>query len=151
MIEFLNHTVLWWHWIILGLVLLAIEMSTGTLIILGFGIASVIVGGLAYVWHIDIKYQLLIWAGLSTLTMFGWKKWSHRQITTDSGQSHHGMDTLGTVSVAIAPNRRGTVIFDSPVLGNTTWTATAQSSIDVDSRIKIVQVRGQLIEVAKVN
>ena len=44
LIVFLNDTILWWHWIVLGFILLILEMSTGTFIMLGLGVAAIIVG-----------------------------------------------------------------------------------------------------------
>ena len=57
------------------------------------------------------------------------------------------LDTLGTVQEDIQPHSRGKVKFDTPVLGNTLWHATSKVDIDVNTRVKIVQVNGQLIEV----
>ena len=44
MLEMLDQNMLWWHWVILGFVLLVIELSTGTFFILGLAVASVMVG-----------------------------------------------------------------------------------------------------------
>jgi len=41
----------------------------------------------------------------------------------------------------------GKVKFDKPVLGSTIWQATAKEDIATKSRVKIVQIKGQLIEV----
>jgi membrane protein implicated in regulation of membrane protease activity len=47
----------------------------------------------------------------------------------------------------IQPHSRGKVKFDTPVLGNTHWHATSKIDIDKGTRVKIVQINGQLIEV----
>jgi len=38
--------VLWWHWVVVGLALLAVEMMTGTFILLGLGMAAILVGSI---------------------------------------------------------------------------------------------------------
>ena len=35
MIAVLNETIVWWHWIVLGFILLILEMNTGTFVMLG--------------------------------------------------------------------------------------------------------------------
>jgi membrane protein implicated in regulation of membrane protease activity len=51
------------------------------------------------------------------------------------------------VTKAIAPHSRGTVQFDTPVLGNTSWSATADQELEVGTRVTIKEVQGQLISV----
>ena len=150
MVAFLNETVLWWHWIVLGLFLLILEMSTGTFIILGLGIAAIIVGLLDLSIPMSFTSEIVTWTGLSILALWAWKKWFKVEHVSNSGQSNYNLDTLGTVMKAIEPHSRGKVTFDTPILGNTTWTATSNTSISKNSRVKIVEVHGQLIEVTNI-
>lgn len=147
MVEYLNETVLWWHWIVLGLFLLILEMNTGTFIILGLGLAAIVVGILDLAIPMSFTTEIVIWMGLSILALWAWKKWFKVEHVSNSGQSNYSLDTLGTVIEEIEPHSRGKVTFDTPILGNTTWTATANTSISKNSRVKIVEVHGQLIEV----
>jgi len=150
LVAFLNETVLWWHWIVLGLFLLILEMSTGTFIILGLGIAAIIVGLLDLSIPMSFTSEIVTWTGLSILALWAWKKWFKVEHVSNSGQSNYNLDTLGTVMKAIEPHSRGKVTFDTPILGNTTWTATSNTSISKNSRVKIVEVHGQLIEVTNI-
>lgn len=54
---------------------------------------------------------------------------------------------MGTVSQDIKAGGRGKVVFDSPVLGNTTWDATSKNDIKIGSRIYIAEINGQLMVV----
>ena len=150
MVAYLNETIVWWHWIAIGLFLLILEMSTGTFIILGLGLSAIIVGLLDLMIPMSFTTQIVIWSGLSILSLWAWKKWFKEEDVSDSGQSNYNLDTLGTVVENIEPHSRGTVTFDTPILGNTTWTATATTSIRKNSRVKIVEVHGQLIEVTHI-
>ncbi len=147
MIAFLNETVLWWHWVILGILLLIAEMSTGTFFMLGLGVAAILVGITDSMFNTSFTVELSIWMILSILAIVAWFKWFREPPLTDSGQSNYRLDTLGIVLEDIQPHSRGKVTFDTPVLGNTSWHATAKVDIDKDTRVKIVQINGQLIEV----
>ena len=147
MIEFLNETVLWWHWIVIGIILLILEMNVGTFFMLGLGVAAILVGVIDSLIGTSFKTELFIWIVLSVLSIAAWFKWFREKPITDSGQSNYRLDTLGTVKEDIQPHSRGKVTFDTPVLGNTTWHAIAKIDINKETRVKIVQINGQLIEV----
>lgn len=147
MIEFLNESILWWHWIVFGIILLIVDMSLATFFILGLGAAAVIVGAIDLLVMTTFTQELSIWMVLAILIIAGWFKWFRQKPLTQSGQSNYRLDTLGTVTQAIEPHSRGKVTFDTPVLGNTTWHATSKIAIEVNTRVQIVQINGQLIEV----
>ncbi len=151
MIEFLNETVLWWHWIVFGIALLILDMSMGTFFILGLGVAAIIVGVIDSFVGTSFTVELSIWMILSILAIAAWFKWFREKPVTDSGQSNYRLDTLGTVAEDIQPHSRGKVTFDTPVLGNTSWHATAKVDIDKGTRVKIVEINGQLIHVEPIN
>jgi len=147
MIEFLNETVLWWHWIVIGIILLILEMNVGTFFMLGLGVAAILVGIIDNLAGTSFKTELFTWIILSILSIAAWFKWFREKPITDSGQSNYRLDTLGTVKENIQPHSRGKVTFDTPVLGNTTWHAIAKVDIEKETRVQIVQINGQLIEV----
>jgi membrane protein implicated in regulation of membrane protease activity len=147
MIALLNETVLWWHWIVLGVILLIAEMSIGTFFLLGLGLAAILVGIIDVMMGTSFTVELSIWMVLSILAIGAWFKWFREEPITDSGQSNYRLDTLGVVLEDIQPHSRGKVKFDTPVLGNTHWHAISTVDIDHGTRVKIVQINGQLIEV----
>lgn len=150
MIALLNETVLWWHWIIIGFILLILEMNTGTFVMLGLGVSAIIVGILDITIQITFITEILLWIIVSIVSIWSWKKWMKTPHVSNTGQSDHTLETLGTVTKEIHPHQRGKVTFDTPVLGNTSWHATSEEEISKDSRIKIVEINGQLITVAKI-
>jgi membrane protein implicated in regulation of membrane protease activity len=64
-VEFLTQHITWWHWIVLGILFIIIEMGTGTFITLGFGIAAVIVGLLVLLFGLNFLTQTILWILLS--------------------------------------------------------------------------------------
>jgi len=146
----LNEFILWWHWIVLGIILLIIEMNLGTFFVLGLGVAAILVGLMDRLFGTTFNAELFTWILLSLLSIAAWFKWFREPRRTDSGQSNYRLDTLGRVMEEIVPYSKGKVKFDSPVLGDTIWHATAKVRIAKDARVKIVQINGQLIEVEPV-
>ena len=148
MIELLSTELLWWHWIAFGLFLITLEIFVGTFMLLGLGVAAMIVGAFDNLFKTSIEMELLLWLILSVLSLVLWFKYLKNPQTEDSGQSNYTLDTLGIVTKYISPNGRGEVRFDTPVLGNSTWFATSKEDLTEGSRVSIVEVKGQLIEVS---
>jgi len=150
MLVYLSDVIVWWHWIVLGLVLLIVEMNSGTFLFLGLGVAAALVGVADYGFDMTFLYELLLWIALSVLALAAWVRWFKERTASTTGQSRHGFDTQGVVTVEIFPHRRGKVTFDSPVLGNTVWHATADETLPEGTRVCIAEVNGQLIKVTKI-
>ncbi len=148
MLEFLSTNLLWWHWIAFGLVLLILEIFSGTFLMLGLGVAAIIVGVIEVLFPLNLEMQLTIWLVLSVLAIALWFKYMRDNRVEQTGQSNYTLETKGTVTKTIEPNSRGEVKFDLPVLGNTTWIATSKEELPINTRVKIIEVKGQLIEVA---
>jgi len=149
MFDMLNEIVLWWHWIVFGLVLLVVELMSGTFFVLTFAVAAILVGFISFLMLISFNSELFLWIILSFIGVSIWFKWLRDKKNPKSGQSNYRFDTKGTVVKEILPNRRGEVVFDIPVLGNTTWVATSDEDLKEGSRVEIVEVNGQLIKVKK--
>ena len=147
MLELLSTELLWWHWIAFGLFLVTLEIFTGTFMMLGLGVSAMLVGAIDNLFNISLEIEILLWLILSILSLLLWFKYLKNPKVETSGQSNYSLDTLGVVSKEIPHNGRGEVKFDTPVLGNTTWFATSKKTLTKGSRIEIVEVKGQLIEV----
>jgi len=150
-VEFLTQYVTWWHWIVLGILFIILEMATGTFIVLGFGIAAVLVGLLELVIGMNFLVQITLWILFSIMIIsFSFKYFKDQPTVSSTGQSDHGFDTKGTVTETIEAHSRGKVKFDAPVLGNTSWHASADQTLHIGDRVTIEEVNGQLIKVVPV-
>jgi membrane protein implicated in regulation of membrane protease activity len=150
MLEFLTNYLLWWHWIAFGVFLITFEIFTGTFILLGLGLSAMIVGLSDNLFQTSIEIELSLWMFLSIFSLILWFKYLRDSSVEKSGQSNYSLETLGSVQEDININGRGTVRFDTPVLGNSLWTATAKENLNKETRVKIIEVKGQLIEVASI-
>ena len=148
MVEFFTQYITWWHWIALGILFIILEMATGTFVVLGFGIAAILVGLLDLMTGMNFLVEVGVWILLSIVIItISFKYFKTQPTVSNTGQSNFGFDTLGTVTQAIAAHKRGKVRFDTPVLGNSTWSATSDLELKVDTRVIIQEVQGQLISV----
>lgn len=148
MVEFFTQYVSWWHWIVLGILFIILEMATGTFVVLGFGIAAVMVGVLDLIIPMNFLAQVAVWILLAIVIItISFKYFKAQATVSNTGQSNYGFDTLGTVTQTIAPHARGKVRFDTPVLGNSTWSATSDMELKINTRVIIKEVQGQLINV----
>jgi len=136
---------------ILGFVLVIVELSIGTFLFLGLGIAAVLVGVICLLANIYFTSEVLIWIMLSIAAISIWIKWYKSTDVSNTGQSNYGLDIKGTVLETIKPGHRGSVRFDAPVLGNTIWYASSASEISRGERVTIVDIDGQIIHVSPIN
>jgi membrane protein implicated in regulation of membrane protease activity len=150
MLEFLTNELLWWHWIIFGLILLIAEIFTGTFIMLGLGIGAILVGIIDVLLPISLNIELSIWSVASVIAIIMLFKYYKAHKIDSSGQSNYAIGVRGVVEEPIDANGRGKVKFNTPILGNTIWYATAKEDIPLLAQVQIVNVKGQLIEVEKI-
>lgn len=68
-------SIVYWHWIVLGFLLLILEMLAPGAILLWFGVGAMLVGGLLFVFpDIGWEWQVFIFALVSLASIFVWKK-----------------------------------------------------------------------------
>lgn len=147
--EEFTHIVTWWHWAIAGVVLLIVEVLTMTFLFAGFALAAFAVAILMLLFAMPFWMQMLIWSILAVLVFVRWRRYEAHQSSSDVGQADMGLRVKGTVVEPIEAGCKGIVRFDTPVLGNSEWIATADKPIEAGERVRIVDVAGQLIKVSK--
>ena len=62
---------LWWHWLVIGLILVALEMAaSGGFYVIFFGIAALAIAGLHVLdWAGPVWFQLVLFSALSILSL----------------------------------------------------------------------------------
>ena len=131
---------LWWHWLLLGLVLTALELATaGGFYIVFFGVAAIIVSVLVLldvggpVW-----FQLLLFSALAVASLLFFRNPLMRRLHLTGGAPD--MDTLaketGTVLEAMAPGANGRV-----EVRGTTWSARNVGAASLPTHARCIVVR----------
>ncbi len=82
--ESLFEQILYWHWIVLGLLLVILEMLLPGFVLIWFGVGALLVGSLLYVIpEMSWQWQLLVFSIFSLTSVFAWRIWSKNNLTDD--------------------------------------------------------------------
>jgi membrane protein implicated in regulation of membrane protease activity len=149
MIEFLSTHIVWWHWLILGSILIVAEIFIPSFITIWLGLSALIVGFMDLVLGTSFTAELAVWIVLSVLFLSLWFKVFKPKAASRSGQSDNSFEVRGTVVSPIRKGEKGQVKFDAPVLGDTQWYAIADEELEDMTRVEIIEVRGQLMYVKR--
>lgn len=141
-----------WAWGILGLVLLATEMTTGTFYMLWFGIAGLILCGVVTLSPgLSLPIQLLIYAMASLVLLLLGKQFFKRSAPTDLkvGQSHGDeIGRIGTIIETVSPDQLGRIKFTQGLMGSREWRVASDVHIDEGQQAYVVAVEGNSLRVA---
>jgi inner membrane protein len=140
-----------WMWGILGLVLLGIEMATGTFYILWFGIAGLLLSVLVWMFpNMSPAVQVFAFAALSLGSLFLYKKYYKGSEKDDLkvGQSRGDeIGKQGTIIQAVSATQNGKIRFAQGVMGSKEWTVISDEEIAVGEAAKVVAVEGNALRV----
>lgn len=141
-----------WMWGALGLILLGVEMASGTLYVLWFGVAALSVTLVLWLFPaMPNAAQFSMFAALSLGSLALWRL-NYKHTSTDSrlGQSRgEEIGRIGTVSQACSAQQVGKISFTQGVMGSREWPAVSDDPLAVGSQAKIVAVEGNSLRIAQ--
>ena len=143
-------TFIWYHWAILGVLLVLSELVIPTLVLIWFGIGALVIAVcLAIVPDMGLISQLLIWCLVSVLSTLCWFKFfKPMRDKTFSGRSSAAViGEIGLLVNDVDKFQRGKVRFQAPVVGSDSWECMADEPITAGSRVKVVSIEGSLLKV----
>ena len=133
---------MWWHWLLLGLVLVAAEMAAaGGFYVIFFGVAALLIALLQLVGIVDATWlQLLLFSVLSVASLLLFRNPLMRRLHLTGGATD--IDSLsgarGTVLEAMAPGAPGRV-----EVRGTTWSARNVGSTALQNGARCDVVRSE--------
>ncbi len=143
-----------WIWGILGLVLLAIEMATGTFYILWFGVAALIIALMMAVFPATpVALQFFLFAVISIVSLIVWKL-NYKKTSTDSrvGQSQGDeIGRVGTITKKVSARHAGQIEFAQGVMGSRTWPVISDEEIEPGAEAMITAIEGNSLRVKRAN
>ncbi|MFT5575011.1 MAG: hypothetical protein ACI89D_000524 [Bermanella sp.] len=149
--EWFDASIAYWHWLVLGLVLIALEIFTAGFVLLWLGVSALMVGVISFAIEISFTSELLIWTLLSISDLFVWFKFIQPRFRdkTLSGMSREAV--VGQVGMVIQANagERGRMRFSMPVLGSDEWAFICQEPASVGDRVTVIDVSGNTLVVSK--
>lgn len=140
--------VLWWHWLVLGLLLVVAEIaSAGGFYVIFFGIAALVVGVLAgFDLAGPLWVQLLLFSTLSVVTLVLFRARLLQWVQHDPQMPP--VDTLvgvvGVATDALTPGAIGRVEVRGAAWSARNTTATA---VAPGSRVRVVRIDGLTLDV----
>ncbi|NCS65102.1 MAG: hypothetical protein COS39_06655 [Hydrogenophilales bacterium CG03_land_8_20_14_0_80_62_28] len=141
----------WWHWMVLGMTLVALEMLVTTFFLIWFGMAALLVGVLMLFAAPDFATQMVLWAILSVAMTGAWLKFFKNPDRTRLGQAKEGVKGLsGLMTKPVTETNAGEMMFQRPVLGADRWPVVADEPIAAGERARVVDVLGQTLKVEKI-
>lgn len=145
--------ILYWHWIVLGFVLMISEIFLATFFILWFGAAAIVIGALLFfIPGLPLSGQIFIWAALSALLAWGWYKYL-RPLSIDRTKAGLSKEAIvGETGQVLAPpngDLRGRVRFAVPILGSDEWMIISEENLAIGDRVAVVDISGNSLIVKK--
>lgn len=138
----------WWHWFVLGLVLIALEILTPTFFLIWFGLGALLTGIVVWLAVLGLAAQVLIWSASSLIMMAIWLKYFRNPMDTRPGLAKESvLGTTGLVTRAVSEMSQGEIMFQRPVMGADRWPIIADAPIGVGKRARVVDVLGQILKV----
>jgi membrane protein implicated in regulation of membrane protease activity len=143
---------LWWHWVVLGIVLMLFELAVPAFFLVWFGLGALIVGMvLLGVPALSFAWQVLVWIACSLAFIWLWFKVFKPGIYKTRAGLPKGavIGEIGLVIRDIRPFEKGQIRFQKPVLGDEVWESIADEEIRVGERVKVLDVEGNLLKVGR--
>jgi len=146
----LNSYILWWHWIVIGVIFITVELFIPSFIIIWLGVSAIIIGVLDYIFHLNFVLELYLWSGLVTALLLAWFGYFKRTWRSNIGQSNSEYANIYGRIKEVLDNRRYRAEFDLPVLGDRRWIVESHQDLKVGDKVTVTKVYGQILRVERV-
>ncbi len=140
----------YWHWLILGLILITIEMLVPSFFALLIGLAAIVTGGMVYFYPaLSWEYQTIIFAALSIINVVAWQRFYLRNpiATDDPLLNRRGEQYIGRVITLQAPieDGHGKIRID-----DSTWKVSGKDC-PAGTKVKIIDLHNVIFDVEVVD
>ena len=136
--------ILWWHWIVLGIILVVMELVVPSFTIFWFGLGALLTGLLLAVFsEISLKWQVLVFSVSSIGFTFCWfrlfvPRKKNKTLLVDE-QAAIGQTGIAATR-AMVPGEMGRVVFSVPVLDDESWMYLADEPIETGNRVRVTAI-----------
>mgnify|MGYP001787534909 CR=1 FL=1 len=146
-------TLLYWHWLIFGMLLTMLEILLPSFTALWFGIGALLVGLLLLVFpEMSVGWQIFIWAVASAAATWGWFRFLKPRSgdRTKAGLSREAIvGESGQVISVPFEKKRGVLRFTMPILGADEWPFICDEPVSIGDRLIVNDVAGNTLLVRK--
>lgn len=145
MLEWLGSNIVYWHWIVLGLILITFELLAPVFVLLWLGTAAIVVGAIMTVFQLSTPVQLMLWIILSIGFVFLWHIFISPKIKdkTLAGLSREAMvGQVGMVTFYSQDQGRGKLKFPAPIVGNDEWEFIHSEALNNGDKVQVIDISG---------
>lgn len=144
----------YWHWVVLGVLLMLLEIFLPTFTALWFGAGAVIVGLIVLLFPgLSVAVQMTLWTAFSAVLTWAWFKYL-KPLAIDRTKAGLSLEAIvgevGQVITVPMENRRGMLRFPAPVLGSDEWSFISDQELAAGDRVRVTDVSGNSLMVTKV-
>jgi hypothetical protein len=141
-----NFQMLYWYWLVFGMILMLLELAVPSFTIFWFGLGALVVGILMMlVPGLSLTLQILVWIIASAAFVLFWFKVMKPRMTDKTTSGIASEAVLGeTAMVTRVPegDRRGEIRFSVPMLGSDTWPFICDNEVVVGDRVAVREISG---------
>ena len=147
-------TLLWWHWLAFGLVLIGMELVLPSFTIVWFGLGACLVGLILLAAPgTPVSVQLLVWASASAACTWFWFRYFKPKMAdrTKAGMSREAIvGETGMILRGVASSlERGRIRFAVPVLGAEEWDFISDDPLRAGDYARVTGIEGHVLTVEK--
>jgi inner membrane protein len=149
-----SQVILYWHWLIFGMLLMMVELFIPSMTILWFGLGGLLVG--CWLWVAPTTHfsaQLFLWALASCGFVLLWFKLLKPRMLhrTKAGISREAvLGEVGQVIKATGADQLGCVRFTTPLLGADEWPFRSDEPVAIGDRVAVSDISGNTLIVKPV-
>lgn len=140
--------ILYWHWLVLGLALISLEMILPTeFVLLWMGVSAIITGLLTLVLPLSWQIEMVLFGALTMVSYFGYKKLRPEIASDKPTLNRRGQSYVGRVFTLDAPiiNGDGKLRVD-----DSQWRINGPD-LPAGSQVRVVHADGVLLKVEREN
>ncbi|KRO95214.1 MAG: hypothetical protein ABS24_08295 [SAR92 bacterium BACL26 MAG-121220-bin70] len=145
---------LYWHWLVLGLLLVVGEIFIPSFTILWFGLGALVVGLVQLLIPMPLTVQVLLWTGSSVaFTLIWFKIIKAKMAQGKTGEQAHN-DAIGASGLVIklpTQSTQGRMRFSTPVMDSDEWEFSCDTDVELGDRLHIKEIFGEFLVVTKLN
>ncbi|MDG1164773.1 MAG: NfeD family protein [Porticoccaceae bacterium] len=145
---------LYWHWLVLGVLLIVAEIFVPSFTILWFGLGALVVGLVALLVAIPFSMQVLLWTVFSIVFTILWFKLVKPKMVDRSNSGLARESAIGESGQVIklpAGETNGKLRFSTPILGEDEWEFSCDAEVALGDRLHIKEISGNILVVAKLS
>lgn len=143
----------WWHWVVLGIVLMLLELAVPSFFLVWFGLGALIVAVLAVIFPTaPFAAEILAWTVSSLIFVALWfKLFKPNMYKSTAGMARGSLiGEVGLVTRDIRPYEKGQIRFQKPILGDEVWESVSDEEIRIGERVRVLEVEGNTLKVSRV-